>query len=481
MSKHPIAKLWLYRYRFYILQIALALGFAGLLVVITLNSIHSISDAEMASAVESSSLGFTNILQGNILDLPFRLLQTLSIRTFGLTVLAIKLPSLIIAAITGIFLILLINRWHKTNVAVITCLLAIPSALFLGSAISGTPAIMAIFFPVIILWLGSKLVGEKQPSPVLAFILAAMFALSCYTPYFVYAAVAIPLLCLLHPHLRLSIKRFGTLKILLLLSTFVLLLSPIIVTAFTNLATIKQLFVPDQLSFSLLLDNFTTATKALSYFTTANPTPVLQPVLGISLTLIAFIGIVAIIPNRHASRYGITGALIFFAAATSLFDSNYIVAFFLPATILIAAGINFILTEWYSLFPLNPYPRIIGGLFVFAFACTIIVSNVTFFLYAPHHVQSVNAAQHYELPALRQNLDSGSDVIVSEESLDFYRLLEKEFSDVHVSTSVPEKATTVIYIDAPESIPPDYTLTKVVTAPTYQNADLLYVYSRNQE
>ena len=480
-KKRPISSLWLYRYRFYILQAILAIGFAGLLVAIAFNSLGSISDAEMASAVDSSNLTWNGLLHGDIINLPFRLLQSLSIRTFGLTVLAVKLPSLILAAITGFFLILLINRWHKTNVAVIATLLAVPSAIFLGTAVSGTPAIMAILFPTIILWLGSKLVGVKNPSPVAAFALVAMLALTCYTPYFVYAVLSIPLLALTHPHLRLAIRRFGTFKLILLLCTFALFASPIAISVFTNFSTIKNLFVPGDLAVETLINNFTTVSHTLTQFTSAYPSPVLQPILGISLTLVALVGVVSVFPDRHASRYRVTTALLFFAVVTSVFDPSYVVTFFLPIAILIAAGINFILREWYSLFPHNPYPRVIGGLFVLAFAWAIIASNVTFFILAPHHIQSVNAAQNYQLPVLNQRLEDGAQIIVSSEQLDFYRILEKKH-DVRIMDAIPEEPEgTFLVLRLPDIIPSNFEITQIITGDTYQNADLLYIYSVKTE
>ena len=96
MKKIIISKLFLYRHRFLIGYILLGVAFVGLLFCLPLIAQYGLSDAEMASAVGSYNLSIDAPLNGDLVDLPYRFLQKLSIVIFGLTPYAVKLPSIII-------------------------------------------------------------------------------------------------------------------------------------------------------------------------------------------------------------------------------------------------------------------------------------------------------------------------------------------------------------------------------------------------
>lgn len=153
MKKLVISKLFLYRYRFVIGFILLSTAYLGILFGLPLLSPAGISEAEMQSAASSYAVQLDAVFRGDIVDLPYRVLQKLSIMTFGLNVYAIKLPSIVIGALLGGLLILLLNRWFKTNVALFASILAVLSASFLYLAGSGTPLIMIVFWPTLLLWL----------------------------------------------------------------------------------------------------------------------------------------------------------------------------------------------------------------------------------------------------------------------------------------------------------------------------------------
>jgi 4-amino-4-deoxy-L-arabinose transferase-like glycosyltransferase len=477
VSKPKINKLWLYRYRFYILQAVLAITFIGLVVTALLNSAQTVSQAEMESAVASSTLTSHSIISGDIVNLPYRALQTLSLHLFGLTPLAIKLPSLILALLSGVFVLFLINRWYRTNVAIIASILVIPSTLFLGAATTGTPAILLILYPALIFWLGAKVVGAKHPSPLSYFAFAIVLALACYTPYFIYFTIFIPLLCVLHPHLRMHLKRFSKLKLLLLILVFLLLLTPMFITPFVEFSALKQLFLPAQLTAASIGANFRELLGVFSHFTSAAGIGILTPVIGIALSLIALVGFATILPERHASRYRVTGLFTLFAIGATIIDPACITIFFIPVAILIASGVSFILTEWYSLFPENPYPRIFGGIFILAVAALIVIGNTSFYLYATNHNPATASKHFYELSALQPYLDQRATIVVPEDQAPFYQLLTR-LHPITITTSAPatESPQTTIFFDPPATTPPRLALDRIVTGTTYDRADLLYVY-----
>ena len=155
------------RYRLIIGYIGLLIAFFCVLIFLPKVAPGGLSSAEMQSAIKSSNISTDFIQQGNIIDLPYHLLQKLSLNLFGLNLISIKLPSIIIGVFTALLIVLLINRWFKSDVAIFGSVLAVLSAAFLFLATSGTPTIMYIFWLSLLLWLGSKIVGNKNVSPIL--------------------------------------------------------------------------------------------------------------------------------------------------------------------------------------------------------------------------------------------------------------------------------------------------------------------------
>lgn len=99
--------------------------------------------------------------------------------TFGLSVYSVKLPSIIIGTMLGGLLILLLNRWFKNNVALLASILAVLSASFLYLAGSGTPLIMLVFWPTLLLWLDPK----SKVSPNLSRCTVLSSLLLCSPPF----------------------------------------------------------------------------------------------------------------------------------------------------------------------------------------------------------------------------------------------------------------------------------------------------------
>ena len=140
----------------------------------------------------------------------------MSITWFGLSAYTIKLPSIIIGLFFGLLLILLLNRWFKSNVSLLASCFIVLSTPFLFLAGSGTPLIMLVFWPTLLLWLGSKIQGEKRPRPMYCFAFALAMLLSIFTPYMIYFAIFCVFFALMQPHLRFVVKSLPKLPMIVL-------------------------------------------------------------------------------------------------------------------------------------------------------------------------------------------------------------------------------------------------------------------------
>ena len=171
----------------------------------------------MESATSSYNLTIDSPLNGDLVDLPYRLLQKVSISIFGLTPYAIKLPSVVIGLILGLLLIMLLNRWFKNNVSLLASCLVVLSTPFLFLAGSGTPPIMVVFWPTLLLLLGSKIHGEKRPQPIYSFFFALALLFAIFTPYMLYFAIFCVLFVFSQPHLRFIVKNLPKLPLSLII------------------------------------------------------------------------------------------------------------------------------------------------------------------------------------------------------------------------------------------------------------------------
>ena len=82
--------------------VILGIAFVALLLFLPLFAQTGLSQAEIDSATSSYYLGKNGILNGDLVDLPYRVLQKFSIVFFGLSAYAIKLPSIIVGMVLGL-------------------------------------------------------------------------------------------------------------------------------------------------------------------------------------------------------------------------------------------------------------------------------------------------------------------------------------------------------------------------------------------
>ena len=101
----------LYRHRYTIGYVLVGLLVTILLVAAALYVPGGLSEAEMASAADSSRLSIRSFDPELVIDLPYSLLQSASFMLLGVTTLSIKLPSLVLGLLSLIGIILLLKNW----------------------------------------------------------------------------------------------------------------------------------------------------------------------------------------------------------------------------------------------------------------------------------------------------------------------------------------------------------------------------------
>lgn len=483
MKKLTISKLFLYRYRFVIGFILLSCCYIALLFGLPMLAPDGLSRTEMESAAASYHLELDAVLKGDLVNLPYRALQKLSIMLFGLNIYALKLPSIIIGFLLGGLLILLLNRWFKSNVALLASILAVLSSSFLYIAGSGTPLIMLVFWPTLLLWLGSKIQGVTKPKPMYCFVFAFALLASIFTPHLIYLAAFIVLFALLHPHLRFTIKTLPTIPLVLTVFIILVGLSALVMAAFINPSIIAELLLAPGITVEQFFQNIATAFLPFFSWNTTLESSFLSPLIGLASITLAVIGLLSTTKGFFASRNSIAICLVIFTIFLAGLNPESAILLLLPIAILIAHGLRYILNKWYDLFPDNPYARISAIFPIGIFLGIMIYGNISHFLYGYRYIPMVADEFNNDIELIMDNLNPETTLYVLSDDVayQFYSILEAE-AICQVSNALPPTDSLPTHFATLGHQEIDVNLIKkIITSPKSDNSDRLYIYSVDQE
>ena len=467
------------RYRIITGYIVLLIAFFCVLVFLPKVAPGGLSSAEMQSTIKSSNINTDFIQQGNIIDLPYHLLQKLSLTIFGLNLISIKLPSIIIGVFAALFIVLLINRWFKSDVAVFGSVLAVLSAAFLFLTTSGTPTIMYIFWLALILWLGSKIVGNKDLNPLLVVSFFFVISASLYTPHLAYVAIAIAIAGLLHPHLRFALKQIKPIEVILSFAIFVIIALPLVASCFMNPGILKDLLFAPNFDYDNYFTNISEAFAPFFSFGMAYDSVYLAPLFNLATIALIFIGVLASMGELFTSRNTVISLLVIFAIMFSGLNKDIAILIIIPVAVLSAAGIKSIFKRWHSLFPENPYARFIGTVPMLVVVLMIILPSFSHFIEGYHYTPNVAKNFNNDIELINK-LESGSILVVSEnqEDRDFYKLFE-HYNSITIVDTMPKRHPDKIVYLAEISNEENYQLKQIITSPKSRNSDRLYIYEKN--
>lgn len=457
--------------------ILLAIGFTGIIFGLPLLAPNGLSEAEMISATDSNNLHFYSLFSGDIVNLPYRVLQKLSIMLFGLNVYSVKLPSMLIGVALGLLLVLLLNRWFKNNVALLASILAVLSASFLYLAGSGTPLIMLVFWPTLLLWLGSKIQGVTKPKPLYSFIFAFALLAAIFTPHLIYLAIFILLFAIMHPHLRFTVK---TLPIVpLIITTFIILAGAtlIIMAMLINPTIFQKLLLAENLSWGSFWANLKTAFLPFFSWNTTLDSVFLSPFVGLGSVALAVIGLLSTAKGFFASRNSIATCFIIFTIILSGLTPESAILILLPLAILIAHGLRYILDKWYDLFPENPYARIVALGPIGIFLSIMIYGGISHFLYGYRYSPMVADQFNNDIALIHQHLPEDTTLYVIDDqiSYNFYKILTN-YTNLKVENVFPPQEEMPAQFATLGLTNVSAEVDQIITSPKSDNSDRLYMY-----
>lgn len=464
----------IYRYRYFLGYATVLLLLLYALTTFSFSSPGGISAAEKQSVIDSSTLRATNIASINVVDLPYRVFQHLMMLTFGVSNFSIKFPSVVIAFCTAIGVIFLLRRWFHRHMAVLTSLVALTTSEFLFLTQDGTPNILYVFWSVWLLLFGTYIAKKVR----FLFMAKVMFfiglALSLYTPLSFYTLGALALTAFLHPHLRYLFKQLPKGK---LTGAFVfgsIAIVPLVFSLLTNPSTFLTL-----LGIPTTMPDFWANIRQLAqtFFGFTNPSiaGIMTPFFGLGSMLLIGLGLFRLIKTRAATQSYLILIWMLILTPIIILNPDKAIISFLPMTLLLATGLDYLIDYWYSLFPRNPYARVGGIIPLLVLVTTLVWSGFERYTYGYHYSPQIYSYFSDDINLLK-NRDT--QIVVSEKEKPFYLAMKVYHKSLDVQTQPYADSVTATH-DVDKTMFKDYSIEKIITSSAQNDSDRFYIYKKN--
>jgi hypothetical protein len=483
MGKH-VTDYTLYRWRYPIGYGLIGLTITTLLIVAGLSIPGGLSQAEVQSVIMSNSLSFSlgSFDPSAIVNLPYHLLQRISIDFFGLSDISIKLPSLVLGLASAVGILMLLRMWFRENVAIITAILIITTGQFVFVAQCGAESIMYIFLTVWLLVAALMVSRKAKWIGLWKIALFGIAAISLYTPLSFYILLALISAIVLHPHLRFIVKRLSKPKLLLAGGCALITVAPLVYAIFKDPSiSLTLLGIPDQLPNIGI--NITQLIKQYADFLTPNDNALMSPIYGLGSTILILLGILQLATTKYTARSYITVAWIVLLMPILIINPNLIGVTFVPVILLMAMGISTLLGNWYKLFPLNPYARLAGLIPLAVLIGGMIFSGVDRYVYGYLYAPQTAANFTHDLRLINGELNQkdrgATTIVVSAGEKPFYDVIASHNKDVSVFTALPiaNSATVATIVSKNAGVQPSAPpLYRIVTDSVSNNSDRFYIY-----
>lgn len=467
-----VTSFYFYRWRYKIGYAIIGLLLIGMLVFAGLYAPGGISSNEVNSVIKSSNISLSTIDSYAVTNLPFHLLQRLSLHLFGVSNFSIKLPSLILAALSAYGLVFLLQRWFKRNIAVLGSIIAVTTGQFLFIAQSGTPDILYIFWPVCLLLLGTLIARRERPRTLWKILFFITVSLSLYTPLSIYAIIALGTAALLHPHLRFIIRQLSRVR---LLAGFIIGLLALIPLAY-GIIKVPQtaliiLGIPAH--FPNLAANMPILWQQYLGFATPSTTLLMTPVFGLGSMLIIGFGVYRLLKTVASTQSYVIliwlVCLIPIVITSPLFTS----VTFLPFVLLLCTGLDRLLSNWYGIFPRNPYARFVGLVPLVILVGALVFSGLERYSYGYHYDPYTVANFTRDLSVIPKDT---THLVVAPGQVPFYSVVAKYNKNVDVELTPTAQTFTATREAKGNYI--GYTISRIVTSDATNNADRFYIYKK---
>jgi len=436
---------------------------------------------EIDSSIKSASLSLKSIAPAMVVDLPYHVLQRLSINILGVSTMSIKLPSLILALLTAVGFFFLVKLWFHSNVAIFASMLASTTTQFIFLSQDGTPAIIYSFLAVWLLLSATMVTRQKIFATFWKVIVCVITATLLYVPLGIYLVVAVLTTMVFHPHIRYIVKRLPAFKVVLATVLGLIVISPVIYAAIVDTNVAKQLLGIPTGAIDLR-HNAAVLIETMIGFASATDSYILRPFFSLGAFLLIIVGAYKIMTQKHTARSYIILAWGLLLFPLILLDPSHIQAYFVIASMYMTLGIATLIADWYKLFPRNPYARVLGLVPLSIVVLGIMISGIMRYMNNYQYNPDVLAYYSKDLTLLRNELDtlkngSKATLIASPEEQPFYAMLAKYDSRVTIGAKDADgSVSTIVTRQAHDKNAVEIEPSLIITDGRSTEADRFYVY-----
>lgn len=429
--KRSIQRSWLYRYRYLLASILLAVIVLAISIYRFWSVPSGLSASEKLSAIASGRLASGNIT--GLVNAPWLIPEALAIKLYGMTIFALRLPALLLLVASILTMMLAIRAIYRPSLAMMGGLLMACSAFTISLGRAGTPAVMTVLLLTLAILLGYYVVNAKQKVALAIGLALDLMALS-YMSGGLYIVVALAVVALLHPKSRYIIKCHKKLLAGVAVAYVILLLVPILLIGGcrTTLASLLAIGTPSLANLRQLASGYVAGSAGLTG-------GLMTPMLTITGAIMVVIGLITL-----ARRGGLLSlrsymiiSLLVAGVSMAAFNPDYIYLLFVPTILLEVIAIGYIVDKWHGLFPQNPYARSLAILALSILIGSISLLDINRYISAVSYQASVVYQYDQTLPAVNQLLTSNPHaeirlVVHSETDYQLYSLLTNRYSNLRV-------------------------------------------------
>lgn len=501
--KHKITDFFLYNNRYLISSVVIALILITTLLITGLHAPGGLAQTEINSVVESHEIGFGNILEPeNIIGLPFKLIQKISFGIFGLSLFSIKLPSLFITALAAIALFFLISVWTDRRSAILSTIIILISGRWLILSQLGNQTATIIGLSIILVATLTYLTDKanvlyqtrkrdlKLKLKLISLLLTIFFcsALLFYFPMGIYLIFIISLTMLLHPFIRLSLKRLnkliGVQWYIVGLACLIVLITPLLIGVVKNINLATNLLNINNFNFELI-NNIKFTIREFLDFSPSRNSLFATPWFNLSAVVLIVIGIFREARTSYKPRSSIILMWLFSALVISLFSQQSAIIMFIPLSLSLAMGLDYIITSWYRIFPRNPIARFVGLVPIVTLLACLVLYNITTYVESYHYQPQLADQFSIDLNLLNKELKRHPKdnviLITSQENNEtkFYEILALQNKNLKISNKFDPKTTDFqIATHRGRDSVNDFYIKKILTSHFSKNADRFYLYKK---
>ena len=429
--KRSIQRSWLYRYRYLLASILLAVIVLAISIYRFWSVPSGLSASEKLSAIASGRLAGGNVT--GLVNAPWLILEALAIKLYGMTIFALRLPALLLVVASILTMMLAIRAIYRPSLAMMGGLLMACSAFTISLGRAGTPAVMTVLLLTLVILLGYYVVNAKQKVAPAVGLALDLVALS-YMSGGLYIVVALAVVALLHPKSRYTIKRHKKLLAGIAVAYLILLLVPMLLIgrSRTTLASLLAIGTPSLANLRQLASGYVAGSAGLTG-------GLMTPMLTITGAIMVVIGLITLARQGGllSLRSYMIISLLIVGVGMATFNPDYIYLLFIPTILLEVIAIRYIVDKWHGLFPQNPYARSLAILALSILIGSISLLDINRYISAVNYRASVVYQYDQTLPAVNQLLTSNPHaeirlVVHSETDYQLYSLLTNRYSNLRV-------------------------------------------------